>query len=181
MKKIILKVSVLVSALFISFQASAWNHGISFGYGSATDPNHSSDTNSGYYLSGKLFLLSKRSWYQLTLDGSIGDWKSSTQIHNDLFTTALSADFRIYFFHLSSVHGYAYIASGPGYLSNRRFGQNTQASNFAFQSTFGTGLEFGKAKRLDLTLNFVHFSNAYLMHPNEGFNIFYVVSVGYLF
>jgi Lipid A 3-O-deacylase (PagL) len=58
---------------------------------------------------------------------------------------------------------------------------NNQAANVAWQSILGAGFEFGRSKRLDLNLRFIHYSNGYSMIPNEGFNIFYVASLGYLF
>lgn len=175
------KLFYVIIALLISCHTQAWDHGVSFGYGSGSDPNHSEDVTSGFFLRGNIMSLSQRKWYNLTLDAAFGDWETSTISNNNLFTLAAAVTFRLYVYQTEWVHMYGYASAGPGYLSEKQFGQNTQASHFAFQSTFGTGFEIGKARRVDIGLNFVHFSNAYLMEPNEGFNIYYVVTIGYLF
>jgi hypothetical protein len=35
-------------------------------------------------------------------------------------------------------------------------------------------------KKVDLNFRFVHFSNAYLAKPDEGFTVLYLLSLGYL-
>jgi hypothetical protein len=67
---------------------------------------------------------------------------------------------------------------GPAYISSRKFGDNTQAANATFQWNAGLGAEF---KNVDLNFRFVHFSNAYLAKPDEGFTVLYLLSLGYLF
>ena len=166
---------------FIPFSAMAWDHGVSIGYGGGRDINHHNDTNSGGILSAEFMSLKKKSWFNLTFDGSMGEWYSTAPANKNLFTAALTLAFRTYLYHFSKATPYVLISSGPAYLSSRKFGENTQAANVAFQTSAGVGMEIGQAKRVDLSLKLIHYSNAYTMYPNQGFNIFYVGSIGYLF
>lgn len=178
----IFKAAVFCSLFSMAFSAVAWEHGISLGYGNGSDINHHTDTNSGAFLSAEFISIKQKDWLNITFNGSLGQFHSSWRANKDLFTAALSLAFRFYpFYTTNMLHPFFVASVGPNYLTRNNFGRNRQAGHFAFQSILGAGLEIGKAKRVDLNLRLIHYSNAYLMHPNEGFNIFYVVSLGYLF
>lgn len=158
----------------------AWSRGVSIGYGSGADPNHPEYNNSGAFLNAEFTSLVQRSWVNCTINGSLGRWYSNTPVNKDLTTVAASVAFRVYVWNGVGFHPFLLVSAGPAYLSNRKFGLNTQGMNFAFESIWGAGFEAGKLHRLDVNLRFVHFSNAYTAKPNEGFNIYYVVSLGIL-
>jgi hypothetical protein len=67
---------------------------------------------------------------------------------------------------------------GPAYISSKQFGTNSQASQVTGQWIGGLGLEY---KQVDVNFHLVHFSNASIAQPNNGFNFLYMLSVGYLF
>jgi hypothetical protein len=69
-------------------------------------------------------------------------------------------------------------SAGPALLSNKRFGVNSQAGIVTIQTNLGFGVELFP---IDVNLRLEHFSNANLGSPNEGFNILYLLSFGYLF
>lgn len=175
------KIVILSSLLCVTCSAFSWNHGISIGYGGGSDINHHTDTNSGEFLNAEILSLKQKNWYNLTLSGDLGNWESSFSQNKHLFTTAVALSFRPYIFNTATVHPFGLISAGPAYLSERHFGRNSQGANFAFQSIVGAGVELGREKRVDLTLRLIHYSNAYLFNPNQGFNIFYIGSIGYLF
>src|SRR3990167_703220 len=176
------KIIVLLLSLLVSCAALSWTHGISLGYGGGSDMNHHTDTNYGGFLAAEFLSLKQKSWLNITLGGSLGQFYSTTATNNNLFTGGLSFAFRFYPHEWSTrSHPFLLASVGPSYISSRHFGQNNQAANFAFQSILGLGVEFGQAKRVDMNVRFIHYSNAYTMSPNEGFNIFYVFSLGYLF
>lgn len=177
-----IKLATLASLILTASTALAWNHGISIGYGGGSDINHHTDTNSGGMINGEFTSLTQRDWVNVTLNGSVGQFHSTAPTPaKNLTTAALSVAFRFYPFDTTFTHPFLLASVGPSYLSNTQFGRNFQATNFAFQSVLGAGLELGQAKRVDLNLRCVHYSNAYTMHPNQGFNIFYIGSIGYLF
>jgi hypothetical protein len=157
----------------------AWNQEISLGYGTSLDINHSKNTNSGFLLTGDFLPLKQKTWLRCSLNGSVGRWYSSTPKNKNLYTGALSLGLRFYLPQGLDSHMYLLVSEGPSYISTRKFGENNQGSNFAFQSILGGGIEMGR--HLDLNLKFVHYSNAYLFKPNEGYNFLYQVSIGYLF
>lgn len=180
-KSVFFRMIFTVLLLISACSAMAWNHGISLGYGGGSDINHHNDTNSGEFLSAEFMSLKQKDWLNITFNGSLGNFYSTAAINKHLFTAALSVAFRFYGLTTETLHPFLLASVGPSYLSHRNFGYNRQAANVAFQSILGAGVEFGKAKRVDLNMRLIHYSNAYTMSPNEGFNIFYVVSLGYLF
>lgn len=167
--------------LFSVSSALAWDHGVSLGYGGGSDWNHHTYENSGVFLNADFTTIKEKNWVHITFNGSLGKFWTNEPVNKDLFTAALSLAFRFYPLNANSVHPFFLASVGPAYLSERKFGLNNQAANVAFQSVLGLGAEFGKARRVDLNMRMVHYSNASLMRPNEGFNIFYIVSLGYLF
>lgn len=162
-----------------SFSVHAWNHSLEVGYGISHDPNHTKYRNSGAMLSSDLWSFYCSRWTHWSLNGSVGQWHTTTPRNRDLTSGALSLALRLYPFDLGNNYkAYVLAAAGPAVLSDRHFGDNTQASNLTIQSNAGLGFEF---KCIDVNLRFEHFSNANLGDPNEGFNILYLLSVGYLF
>lgn len=74
------------------------------------------------------------------------------------------------------------ISFGPAHLSERQLGRCHQGSNFCFESNLVTGTEIGNQNlSLDINFRLVHFCNAGIAQPNEGFDLVPVLSIGYLF
>lgn len=159
----------------------AWTHGLSIGYGGGADPNHTAYNNSGEFLSAEILSIKNNKWFNVTFNGSLGNFESSAPVNKNLFTAALSIAARLYIWGNATIHPFLLGSEGPAYLSHRKFGYNNQAANVAFQSILGAGFEFGRSKRIDANIRFVHYSSGYTMVPNQGFNIFYIGSLGYLF
>ena len=174
---------IIGSSLFLaSASAFAWNHGVSIGYGAGPDINYSGYVNSGGFLSAQIMKLkTNNEWYNITMDGSLGDWHTTEPLYKNLWSAALTFAFQAYVFYSNDVHPYVMISTGPAYISSRSYGYNSQGTNVNFQTTLGAGLELGTKKRANVSLKWVHFSSAYLFRPNKGFNILPILSVGYLF
>ena len=171
--------SLLLSVAFSS--ASAWDRGVSLGGGYGNDINHHTYTNSGGILTAELMSLKSNTWYNITMNGSLGQWHTTEPLYRDLTTVALTFAFRAYVFYTNDVHPFLIVSSGPAYISNRSFGYNSQGANVDFQTSGGVGFELGTAKRAEITAQIIHFSNAYTFHPNQGFNIVPVLTLGCLF
>lgn len=180
MKKINLYQAILFILLcFMSINSFAWNNSIELGYGISHDPNHTKYNNSGFLLSGDIFSLRRtlRTFWSIT--GALGQWHSTTPKNNNLTTGAVSLALRLYAFNIGNHYpSYLLASAGPAFLSKQKFGLNTQASHLTIQTNIGLGAEF---KKFDLNFRLVHYSNANLGHPNQGFNILYLASIGYLF
>lgn len=168
--------------IFYCLGAFAWNHSIEIGYGYCQDPNHPRYHNSGGLLSGDIIPLPwwHTPWTFLTITGSLGQWHTNSPRNKNLTTVAVSAALRYHLFRIDTYDypPYLFASFGPAYLSSRHFNKNTQAKNVAIQSNLGFGIELNY---IDVNLRLVHFSNAYLASPNDGFNILYLLSIGYLF
>lgn len=170
---------LLIACSVISISSYAWNHSVELGYGYSHDPNHTKYHNSGVLLSGDLFPIHRSEHLFWSGTGSLGHWNSTAPRHKNLSTAALSLALRIYPFSIYQRYPtYLLASAGPAYLTNRKFGLNRQSSHWSIQSNFGVGAEFHP---VDVNLRLQHFSNANLGHPNEGFNIQYLLSIGYLF
>ena len=146
---------------------------------SVSDPNDTRYHNSGFLLSGDIFSLHRTPWTFWSVTGSLGQWLSSAPMNKSLTTGAVSLALRLYPFDIAKTYpAYLLGSVGPAYLSSVRFGTNTQASHLAFQVNLGLGVELHK---FDVNLRLNHYSNAGLGSPNQGYNILYVLSFGYLF
>jgi hypothetical protein len=180
MKKLFILPMLIVFLFFTHSTISfAWDHSIELGYGISHDPNHSQYDNSGYLLTGDLFPLYQAPYTFWSVTGALGKWRTTAPVNKNLQTAALSLALRLYPFTINENYPPYLLGSvGPAYLSSRNFGENEQAKNVTFQFNFGLGVEFNQ---LDVNLRMVHFSNAYLARPDEGFTILYLLSLGYLF
>ncbi|MES2217625.1 MAG: acyloxyacyl hydrolase [Pseudomonadota bacterium] len=168
-------------ALLGSFtlNAFAWDHSVEIGYGRSPDKNHRQYYNSGVFLNGDIWSFRKTPYTHWSLNGAIGQWYTTTPVNKNLTTAALSVVLRLYPWTSALKYPPYLLGSvGPAYISSKEFGYNTQAANATFQWTAGLGAEF---KNIDLNFRFVHFSNAYIARPDEGFTVLYLLSLGYLF
>lgn len=178
MKNSILRLSALALLLLTPYSSFAWDHSVELGYGYSHDPNGTKYHNSGVLLSGDMFALKHTPMTFWSITGSLGRWHTTAPQNKNLTTAAVSLALRFYPFVQMTHPTYLLASFGPAVLASRKFGVNTQAKNVTFQSNLGLGMEFNP---IDVNLRLVHYSNAYLAKPNQGFNILYLLSIGYLF
>lgn len=179
MRKQCVKLIVVALLACITTTTFAWDHSIELGYGYSHDPNHSHYNNSGFLLNGDFYSIKETPWIHLSLNAALGQFRTTTPVNKNLTTAAIDMALRVYGFEFGNAYASYFLASfGPAYLSSRQFGYNTQGSNLAIQSNLGIGAEF---HQYDVNLRLEHFSNAGLANPNEGFNVLYLLSFGYLF
>jgi hypothetical protein len=170
----------LLLGLIVSTTSFAWERSIEAGYGYSHDPNDTKHYNSGIFLSGDLWPLWFTPYTFWTLNGALGHWYSTAPNNKYVTTVAAALALRYYPWTYHTTYPFYLTASaGPAYLSAKQFGVNKQGSNLAFQTFLGLGTEF--YQHYDVNLRFVHYSNAYTSRPNNGYNILYVLSFGYLF
>ena len=172
--------SALITALaYLPLTLWAWDHSIEIGYGKSHDPNDSKHYNSGFLLSGDVYPIKHTNWSYWSVNGTLGRWYSTAPQNKNLTTVAASLALRLYPLCTNNAYdGYFMGAAGPALLSNRKFGANTQGSNFTFQWVAGAGVEYD---HIDVNFRYMHYSNARLFKPDQGFNIQYLISIGYLF
>lgn len=168
---------LLLLLLVFSSLTFAWNRSIELGIGHSHDPNGTRYYNSGLFLSGDFLPLWDSCWYKFTLNATLGQWYTTVPNSKYLTTGAVSLALRLYPNNFE-YRPYLLGSVGPAILSSKNFGVNQQGANLAFQCNAGLGIEY---KQYDVNLRMAHISNAGLVHPNEGFNVLYVLSVGYLF
>ena len=177
--------STLLLLLFVTTKAFGWSHAISLGYNPSSMESNQSYKHDGFFMNGTLYRFEKiDSMLVFMIDASAGHWTASTKKNKSLNTLSISAAFRAYFSapEEKQFRPYLLVSYGPAYLSKKKFGYNEQGESFALQGTLGAGFEFGKNyKGIDCNLRLVHFSNAGMSAPNQGFNFLYTVSLGFLF
>ncbi len=174
---------ILISLISIvsNFEANAWEHEISAGFGGGKEVNQDYN-NYAIVINAKLYKFPKIDDTLIaTIDASISNLRSDTDEHNSLYTAAIALDLRAWFLNPEryTVKPYLEVSSGPVYLTEHQLGNNSQGSHFAIQSTLGGGFEFGKNHGFDLNFHFAHYCNAGLADPNQGFDIPLIVSLGY--
>lgn len=179
MKRISRQLPLFLILLALTNVACAWTRSLEVGYGYSHDPNHSKYYNSGFFLNSDLVPVWRNNWSYWTLNGSVGKWTTTTPINKNLVTVAATLAVRLYPFNCKPEWMTYFLGSaGPAYMSSRNYGYNNQGKNMSGQWTIGVGMEH---HQYDINLRLVHFSNAHLSSPDQGFNIQYTLSVGYLF
>jgi hypothetical protein len=121
----ILLLCIVVMLFCVNNTALAWSHELSLGYAVPWKESTQHYSYSGVYLNGNLYSrLSADHSLLFTLNTSGGYWFASSEKNNRLTTVALQPTFRAYFSHNSMNYArpYLFIAYGPAYLSNRKFG-----------------------------------------------------------
>ena len=119
--------------------------------------------------------------YRFSISGHIAHWDSRasatlSDAKNHLTTLAITPNFIAILHQGKTARPYALVSVGPAYLSTVKFASQHLGSHFNFQDTLGLGVEIGK--RWDLSLNYLHYSNAGLASHNQ-FDIHYLLRVGY--
>ena len=183
-KNSLLFIAMLFSMIFAE-TVFAWTYDISLGYG------RSKETSCDYYQQGVMLDFQAFPFAKLDktllfgFGASLADWRADTSENKNMMTAAVSAIFRAYFVpptEAAKFRPYLSASFGPTYLSSRKFGEREQGSNFSFQTTLGIGSEvkFGQ-KELNFSLKLVHYCNGGIFKPNQGIDIWYIFSIGYLF
>src|SRR6185312_13445500 len=167
-------IGILILFNFFTINAYAWDHSIELGYGYSHDPNNVKYNNSGLLLTTDLLPLSRGRYTFWSITGALGQWHTTAPSHQNLTTGAASLALRLY--PIPKYYPAYFLGSvGPALLSSRKFGVNTQGSNLSLQINLGLGMEIHS---FDVNLRLTHYSNAHIFHPDEGFNILYLLSVG---
>jgi hypothetical protein len=181
-KNVLLFISMLFS-MILTETIFAWTYDVSLGYGR-------SKVDDEYYQQGSMLDVQVFPFAKLDktlifgFGTSLADWHATAKENKRMITAALSAVFRAYFAPPETHKFRPYIATsfGPVYLSHKKLGKKEQGSNFSLQTTMGIGSEVELwGQELNFNLKFVHYCNGGIFRPNQGIDIWYVFSIGYLF
>jgi hypothetical protein len=120
--------------------------------------------------------------YRFSISGHVAHWDSRARAtlsgaKNHLTTLAITPNFVTILHQGKSLRPYALVSVGPAYLSTVKFATQHLGSHFNFQDTLGLGVEINK--HWDLSLNYLHYSNAGLASHNQGVDIHYLLRLGY--
>jgi opacity protein-like surface antigen len=173
---------ISIGVALYSSSTFAWDHGVTIGYGYAKELGESY-INKGFLLDMTLYKIQADSKLDFSLKASTAYWKAGTTDNNTLFTAGIGIGARAYFTRTAWISPYIHASISPSYISAKKFGNKEQGSHFVFQDTFGFGVEIGppNGNKIDINYMFIHYSNANLFTPNNGYDIPAVVNIGYLF
>ncbi len=106
-------------------------------------------------------------------EASLNYWEKGSSTN---FGVALSPVFAIYF-HMEKFHPYIEAGVGASYFSKTRIANRNISSHWHFEDRVGAGVRY---KNFDLSFRYMHYSNAGLVKPNQGIDIF-IGSLSYKF
>jgi lipid A 3-O-deacylase len=181
MIRISAKIFSLLFLCLITTVSFAWERSVELGYGYSHDSNNTNYNNSGFLLSSDVWPVWRNDLTYWTINGALGQWHTTAPTNNDVTTAAVALALRLYPLcnNMSAYPFYLLGSAGPAYLSHKQYGNNKQGSNLAFQLFAGLGVELNN--QWDVNLRAMHYSNGGTSSPNQGYNILYLLSLGYLF
>jgi hypothetical protein len=189
-RALLLSLALLISSASFAAQPvkadvkQSWLYDASVAYGFGPEYQQNYD-NSGWWLQAAFFNYKIDQTLRLHLSTSLGLWTAHTNVHKHNQTLSFGLDFRAYFAppENKTIAPYLNCSFGPVYLFQRYLGTREQGANWAFQTFLGGGLELqvNPQHKIETFIGLIHYCNAGLAHPNEGFNIAYNFGLGYLF
>ena len=150
-----------------------WIDAIGIGYG------QSKDNIDIYRLTLRRDFQSR--WFESATGYLSGYWEGSLNYWNgrgdENYGIALSPVFAYYFNLSEGVRPFIEGGIGASLWSETRMGPRNLSTNFLFEDRIGAGVRIGA---WDLSLRYMHYSNASIKQPNDGIDIF-IGSVNYKF
>ncbi|MBP8830003.1 MAG: acyloxyacyl hydrolase [Desulfobacter sp.] len=148
------------------FDFGEWGEwGVSLGYGQSID--HIDIYRAGFLkqLNAK-WIESKTGYARGYFELSYNRWESGRE---DVNAVAFSPVFQ-YVFYAGNATWYPYIEAGVGVacLDDYTINDRNLSSNLLFEDRAGAGI---RIKNVDISLRYMHYSNARLKEPNDGIDI----------
>jgi len=123
----------------------------------------------------------ERRWWETDTGYLSGYWEASLNYWNGYgdhnYGIALSPVFAYYFNASETVRPYLEAGIGASLWSKTRMGPRNLSTSFLFEDRVGAGIRIGN---WDLSLRYMHYSNASIKKPNDGIDIL-IGSVSYRF
>jgi len=123
----------------------------------------------------------KSRWLEGEMEYLSGYWEGSLNYWNgrgdENFGIALSPVFAYYFNASETVKPYLEGGIGLSVWTETKMGHRDLSSNFLFEDRVGAGI---RINNWDLSLRYMHYSNAGIKEPNDGIDIF-IGSISYKF
>jgi hypothetical protein len=129
------------------------------------------------------FLPQRLIWHKLSLyfDISAAYWHVDYHKYKSIAIGAIAPVLRYYVVNKNTVRPYVEVSIGGAYLSKRKLGHRNLGGSLAFQDIFGIGINFGSKGQYDLSLRYLHYSNAGFVPPNNGIDVKLLLTCGYHF
>ena len=178
--------SVLILLLIVNYSWAAIFTAASFGYGSGFRDD---------IKGGRVSLVRdwQRTWFadwSVNLTGSwdfsVGYWHNSGDAegkHKDVATFAIAPVIRLQFNrkYIKLFDPYFQLSIGGAIVTDSKMGNSDLGGILLFQDLVGAGIKFGPQQRFDLSLNFLHYSNAGFKKPNNGITLKRFATITYHF
>lgn len=154
---------------------------LSWGYGHQQDARQSNEQVAidyeffEYVRSARTRLSVGVGYTHLTTDADTHRKIQALSVYPQLTLTPVTESINDFYFFVRAL--------GPSYMSENALGEREQDNHFSFQAQVGIGymkkLENDNAVKLQVS--FKHFSNADLFSDNDGYDIPFVLTLGYKF
>lgn len=127
--------------------------------------------------------LLPRPW-QWLWEGSIAHWKcrgDPSARYRHLHALGFAPEWSIAFPFFPGITPVFAASIGAVLISSDHMGHRDLGSRLHFQDQLGLGARFGKKDQFELSVRYLHYSNAGLCPPNQGVDLKPLVELGYRF
>ena len=133
----------------------------------------------GYMALYEHVILDTMGTFSIHAGGNVARWTSA---NDQIVTGSAFLSGRMWVLHLLFIHPYVeYSIFGPTLVSKESFGDLKFQSNFLFQNFFGVGVDIGEGTGFSIDLKTIRYYESQNFHPNDGFRVPIIASVGFLF
>ncbi len=115
----------------------------------------------------------------LHVGGNVGRWERGSE---QLVTGSAFLSGRLWVLHLLFLHPYfEYSLLGPTIASRDNFADMKFKSNILFQNFFGVGMDIGESRGFSIDIKTIRYYESDNFHPQDGFRVPIIASVGVIF
>lgn len=117
----------------------------------------------------------------LYFDISAAYWRVNYNKNKSIFAMAVAPVLRINLRKNGTVIPYFEGSIGGALFTQRELGHRDLGSKLLFQDMVGLGVNFGNEHKYDVSIRYLHYSNADIVQPNNGIDVKLLLTFGYHF
>lgn len=117
--------------------------------------------------------------FNFYIDTSYANWKVKSDFNNNIGILAVAPVARANITYPNGYNFFLEISIGPSYKTTKYVGNTKTGSHFNFQDMIGFGTVI--RDKFNISLYYVHYSNASLAKPNTGIDVAPMLSFSYNF
>lgn len=135
--------------------------------------------NSGGNMSYRYIYYHTKQYFSFQLGATTAMWFAQSKT---LFTLSAIFELRWWILHTRYFNPYLmYSIASPTLLSREHFADSHLGGHFLFQDYLGAGMLIGNSHRFAIEVKVMHYSNGDLAVYNDGLQVPFLLSIGYVF